>query len=353
MKLLFLLLLIPCFSYSQKYKKGANTILDTSFNNGPGCTALVSMGGTPEYTYCTGKANLELNVPMKMEHKFRIGSITKQFTAISIMILVERGKIDISDSIQQYLPDFPVKEHTVTIEHLLTHTSGIKSYTNPEIMDEDFMRLYHHPDSLVSSFSEFPLEFEPGSEFRYNNSGYHLLGLIIERVSGMSYASFLKKEIFDKAGMNNTQTDNNQEVIENRIPGYDPNNGPSNAQYIDMSIPYSAGNMISTVSDLNLWYKALFNYEFVTKETLAKAHKPYLLSSGESTEYGYGWGIETIQEQPVITHGGGIPGFLSSGVYFPKQELFVAVLSNCTCNPPWDAADKIAELAITEYLRKN
>lgn len=153
--------------------------------------------------------------------------------------------------------------------------------------------------------------------------------------------------------MKNTRTDSNKEIIENRIPGYDPFISPVNAQYIDMSIPYSAGNIISTVSDMNLWYKALFDYKLIKKETLAKAHTPYTLSSGESTGYGYGWGMDTIQEQPVIRHSGGIPGFLSCGIYFPEQELLIVVLSNCTCNPPMDAANKIAELALAEYLRKN
>ena len=252
MKVLYILLLLPGIALSQKYKMDANEILNSSFNNGPGCAALVSMNGETEYTYCTGKANIELNVPIKLEHIFRIGSMTKQFTAIGIMILEERGKLDVNDSIQKYIPDFPVKKYTVTIEHLLTHTSGIKSYTGPEIMNENFMRIYHHPDSLVKSFSEFPLEFEPGGEFSYSNSGYHLLGLIIEEASGMSYSSFIKKEIFDNAGMKDSRTDSNKEIIKNRISGYDPFIGLVNANYIDMSIPYSAGNIISTVSDLNL-----------------------------------------------------------------------------------------------------
>lgn len=353
MKILYLLLLLPFLSFSQKYRKEANTVLDTSFTNGPGCAALISVNGMPQYTYCTGKANLELDVPMQIDNKFRIGSITKQFTAIGILILVEQGKLSLNDSIQQHLPDFPVKKYKVTIEHLLTHTSGIKSYTDIDIMDENFMRQYHHPDSLVNSFADYPLKFEPGSQFSYNNSGYHLLGLIIEKVSGKSYSSFMKEEIFDKAEMKNTRTDSNKEIIDNRIPGYDPLIGPVNAQYIDMSIPFSAGNIISTVSDLNLWYKALFDCKFVTKETLKKAHTPYILSSGESTGYGYGWEMDTIQEQPVITHNGGIPGFLSCGIYFPEQELFTVVLSNCTCNPPWDAAYKIAELALVECKKKN
>lgn len=353
MKLIYILLLIPCVSFSQKYQKEANTLLNTTFNNGPGCAALVSVDGKPEYTYCTGKANIELNVPVKIEHKFRIGSLTKQFTAIGIMILVEQGKLDLQDSIQQYLPDFPVKEYTVTIEHLLTHTSGIKSYTSPEIMDENFMRLYHHPDSLVHSFAQFPLEFQPGTQFSYCNSGYHLLGIIIEKVSGKSYATFMKEELFDKAGMTNTRPDNSTEIIENRIPGYDPSVEPVNAQYIDMSIPYAAGNLISTVSDLNLWYKALFDYKIVKKETLAKAHTSYILSSGEPTGYGYGWGVKTIEGQTVINHDGGIPGFLSSGFYFTEQKLLMVVLSNCTCNPPWESAEKIAILALTEYMKKN
>jgi CubicO group peptidase (beta-lactamase class C family) len=352
MRLLYVILLLPSLALSQKYKKDANEILKSSFNNGPGCAALISVDGDTEYSYCTGMANIELEVPIKLEHKFRIGSITKQFTAIAIMILEERGKLDLNDSIQKYISYFPVKNHTVTIEHLLTHTSGIKSYTTPDIMDEDFMRIYHHPDSLVNSFSEFPLEFEPGSKFSYSNSGYHLLGLIIEKASGKSYSSFIKKEIFDKAGMKDSRTDSNKEIIKNRISGYDPFIGPVNAQYIDMSIPYSAGNIISTVSDLNLWYKTLFNYEIIEKETLIRAHTPYELSDGTMSNYGYGWGLDTIQGQPVIRHSGGIPGFLSNGIYFTEQKLLTVILSNCTCNPPQESSMKIAELAIEEYLDK-
>jgi CubicO group peptidase (beta-lactamase class C family) len=219
-------------------------------------------------------------------------------------------------------------------------------------MDENFMRLYHHPDSLVNSFSEFPLEFEPGSQFTYSDSGYHLLGLIIEETSGMSYSSFIKKEIFDKAGMTDSRTDSNKEIITNRIPGYDPFIGPVNAQYIDMSIPYSAGNIISTVSDLNLWYKALFNYEIVKKETLNTAHTPYKLSTGEMSKYSYGWRVDTIQGQKVIRHGGGIPRFLSNAIYFTEQGILTVVLSNCTCNPPKESSRKIAVLAINEYLNE-
>jgi len=120
-----------------------------------------------------------------------------------------------------------------------------------------------------------------------------------------------------------------------------------------MSIPYSAGNILSTVSDLNLWYKALFNYEIVKKETLIKTHTPYQLSTGEMSTYAYGWGVDTIQGQPVIRHSGGIPGFLSNGIYFPKQGILTVVLSNCTCNPPQESSMKIAELVIEEYLKKN
>lgn len=352
MKLLFLLLLLPGITFSQNYKSKADKVLNSSFSNGPGCAALVSVNGNAEYSHCTGKANIELDVPIKLEHKFRIGSITKQFTAIAILILEERGQLSVNDPIHKYLPDFPKKKHTITIEHLLTHTSGLKSYTEPDIMNEDFMRVYHHPDSLANSFSGHPLAFEPGSEFSYCNSGYHLLGLIIERVSGMSYSAFLKKEIFDVAGMKDSRTDSNKEIIKDRISGYDPFVGPVNAQYIDMSIPYSAGNILSTVSDLNLWYKALFSYKIVKKETLMRAHTSFKLSNGKTPGYGYGWGIDEVKGQPVIRHSGGIPGFLSTAIYFPEQGLLTVVLSNCTCNPPQEASRKIAEMAIEEYMEK-
>ena len=353
MKLITLLLLLPSLAFSQNYKKEATEILNNAFNNGPGCAAMVSVKGAPEYSYCTGKANVELDVPMKMEHKFRIGSLTKQFTAIGIMILVEQGKLKVSDTIQKYLPTFPEKEHVITIEHLLTHTSGIKSYTDPKIMDETFMRLYHSPKELVKSFSEFPLEFEPGSKFSYSNSGYHLLGLIIEKASGKSYRKFLKKEIFDKAGMNDSRTDSDKEIIPNRISGYDPMFGPANAQHIDMSIPYSAGNILSTVSDLNLWYKALFNYEIVQKETLEKAHSEYKLTNGEMSDYGYGWIIRKIEGEKAVIHSGGIPGFLSFAIYFPNQNMLSVILSNCTCNNPAKPTMEIAKLAIKQIIKKD
>lgn len=352
MKQIVILILFPLFVNSQYNTKEFNTLLDSSFNNGPGCAALASLDGKTIYKYSTGKANIELHVPIELSHKFRIGSITKQFTAVSVLLLQERGQLNLNDSIQKHLPNFPTKKHKITIENLLTHTSGIKSYTDGNIMNEEFMRINFHQDSLTKTFSEFPLEFKPGSQFKYSNSGYHLLGLIIEKLSGIPYEDFLQKEIFTKSKMLNTTTDKNHKIIHNRVSGYDFDSVLINSHFIDMNIPFSAGNIISTVGDLKLWYESLFNYEILKKETLEKAIKPYELSNGKTTSYGFGWEIDYEKGYKVIHHSGSIPGFLSNIIYYPKLNLLTVVLSNCTCNSTIKPSKQIAQALFQEYLVK-
>jgi CubicO group peptidase (beta-lactamase class C family) len=210
------------------------------------------------------------------------------------------------------------------------------------------------PENLVNYFKDYPLEFTPGSSFKYCNSGYHLLGLIIERASEMSFEKFIQTNIVIPAEMWNTQIDNNSTIISNRVSGYEEAKGEiQNATYIDMSIPFSAGNIISNANDLNKWYKNLFEYKIISKSSLEKAHTQYQLLDSSFINYGFGWFIDTLQGEKVISHEGGINGFLSSVWYIPSKQTLTVILSNCMCSPTTNTAKIITAFAIGKPLKKN
>lgn len=346
-KPLLFLILLPLISLGQKYNTEIDSIVSSKFNNGPAISVLVSENYIPVYTKIKGKANLENDLQATSKSKFRIGSVTKQFTAIAILKLMEDGKLNLNDKIQKYLPSFPLKTHSITIKHLLSHSSGLKEVTELPIFYTQLMKNGCAPDSLVNYFKDYDLEFQPGSKFQYNNSGYHLLGLIIEKVSGLAYNDYINKTILSLAGMKNTVADNGKSIIKNRVSGYEEvNNTLVNSTYIDMSIPYSAGNLLSTAEDLNLWYKALFEYKIVSKNILKKAHQAYQLNDGSFTKYGYGWFVDSLQGEKVISHEGGVNGFLSSVWFVPSSKTLTLLLSNCLCNPTVNTAKNITAQAI-------
>jgi CubicO group peptidase (beta-lactamase class C family) len=200
-----------------------------------------------------GYANLEWQVPNSPDTKFRLGSITKQFTAACILLLEERGKLKTNDLVKNYLPDAPAAWDHITIYNLLTDTSGIPNFT--EFPD------YHAsvatpttPEQLVARFRDKPLDFQPGENWRYSNSNYVLLGYLIEKITGQRYQDFVEKNIFKPLGMQNSGYDSNTAIIPHRAGGYSPgSNGPVNAGYVDMSIPFSAGALYSTTHDLLRW----------------------------------------------------------------------------------------------------
>ncbi|MDX1407153.1 MAG: serine hydrolase [Saprospiraceae bacterium] len=322
-------------------------ILNEYFSSdGPGATAIVTRGDDIVYRGAVGKASLELDVDMRPEHIFRIGSITKQFTAVAILMLQEQGKLSAQDPITRFLPDYPTHGNTITIEHLLTHTSGIQSYTDIPGWMATETRKDRTLKELISEFKDHPMNFKPGEEWRYNNSGYILLGAIIEAASGMTYADFLQQYVFDALGLQNTRYDEHGRVIPHRIPGYMPGpDGPRNADFLSMTLPHAAGSLISNVDDLARWNRLIHAGKLVSKETLASAFKPYVLNDGSNTGYGYGWSISKIGPAVSYEHGGGIHGFLTEGIYVPEHDVYVAVLSNCNCNPPGHAAIRMAGLA--------
>ncbi len=322
-------------------------LLSEQFKTGEtGGAALVSKKGQVIYKKAFGMANLELNIPMQPDNVFRIGSISKQFTAVAILQLMEQGKLGLQDDITKFIPDYPTHGHKITIEHLLTHTSGIQSYTGMK----DFgaiSRLDKKPEDLIAFFKNQPMEFAPGTKWNYNNSGYFLLGYIIEKVSGKTYPQYVEEVFFKPLGMTNSYYGSDSKIIKNRASAYGKTeNIFVNAEPLSMSLPYSAGSLQSTVDDLFKWNQAVHAYKLVKKESLNKAFTRYVLADGKKTDYGYGWSLGNVQQSPSIEHGGGIPGFLTMGIYLPEEDVFVAVFSNCDCNAPEDVAAKLAALAI-------
>ncbi len=321
--------------------------------SGTGASALVARNGQVIYKKAFGMANLELNVPMQLDNVFRIGSITKQFTAVAILQLMEQGKLSLQDDITKFIPDYPTHGYKITIEHLLTHTSGIKSYTNMESFGS-IMRLDKTPEEMVNFFKNQPMDFAPGTQWNYNNSGFFLLGYIIEKLSGKTYPQYVEDVFFKPLGMTNSYYGNDSKLIKNRATGYQKGeNGTENADPLSMTQPFAAGSLQSTVEDLYKWNRAVHSYKLLKKETLDKAFTPYKLSDGTATHYGYGWFLDNLQGSVTIEHGGGINGFLTMAKYLPKEDLFVAVFSNSTANSPEEVAEKIAAFAIGKPIKRD
>jgi CubicO group peptidase (beta-lactamase class C family) len=283
---------------------------------------LLSRNGKIVLSKGYGLANRETGTPNSPRTKIRLGSLTKQFTAAAVLMLQERGKLRTSDPVCKYISDCPKVWEAVTIHHLLTHTSGIPSYTGLP----DFRKLSVYPATpteLIARFRDRPLEFTPGKEFSYNNSGYVLLGHVVEKVSGKSYAEFLRENIFRPLGMSDTGYDENDAVIENRADGYTPTpRGIRRAPYIDMTVPFAAGGLYSTAEDMYLWAKALADGRLLSKESLDAMHTPF--------KNGYGYGVFIGEQYGLknITHGGGIEGASTLLSRFPDEGAVVIVLSN-------------------------
>ena len=350
-KVLFfsLCFLLTSIVSAQNLESKIDEILKAQFkDNESGVVTLVAKKGNVIYRKAYGKANLELDVNMKPENVFEVGSITKQFTAVSILMLLEEGKLSLEDDITKFIANYPAKGKQITVHHLLTHTSGIKSYTSMQKFGEVTTKDVE-PLKFIDFFKNEPMDFEPGDKYKYNNSGYFILGYIIEKVSGMSYPKFVEERIFKKLNMNSSCYGSHTKLIKNRATGYRKRNGEySNAQYISMSLPYAAGSIMSNVDDMLQWQTAIRNNMLVKKETIDKAFTNYTLNNGKKINYGYGWHLNEINGVSTIEHGGGIPGYKSMGVYVPSEDVYVIVFSNCGCKSPTSTAIKIAGLAINK-----
>ena len=301
---------------------------------GPGAAVVVARSGRAVFRAGFGMASLELGVRIEPDMVFRLGSITKQFTAVAVLMLAEQGKLALSDDITMFLPDYPTHGRHITVEHLLTHTSGIKSYTAlPEWLG--MWRQDMTVQQLIDLSKAEPMLFDPGERFDYCNSGYVLLGAVIEAVSGESYEQFLTRNVFEPLGMTHTCYDHTAAVIPGRVCGYEKGeDGYRNAPYLSMTQPYAAGSLASSVDDLLVWDQALHPDVLLSADSLNRAFTPGRLNSDEHTGYGCGWLISAYEGRPTVEHGGGIHGFSTYALRILDDDAYVAVLTNSTAEDP-------------------
>lgn len=293
-----------------------------------------------------GYADINNKVEATEQTVYRIGSITKQFTALAIMILVEQGKLKLNDIMLDYLPNYPQRDHKVTIDQLLNHTSGIKSYTDIEkfweISERDLSR-----QEIVDLFSSEPVEFSPSENYQYNNSGYYLLGLIIENVSGMSYADFLKANVWQPLEMFDTYYLGKTKPIKNIATGYDhKDNEFVLARPLGMDNPFSGGSLGSSILDLLKWQTALNENQLISRQSYNKMIEPGLLKNGKQTTYGYGFFMSNLNGHRKIEHGGTINGFRAQLSAYPDDGLTVTVLCNLNSAPQAQLESQISRLML-------
>ncbi|OXB06667.1 serine hydrolase [Flavobacterium plurextorum] len=296
-------------------------------------SALVAENGKVIFKKGFGSANMEWNIPNQTDTKFRLGSISKQFTALLIVKLAEEGKIKLDVPITTYLPDYPkANGDKITIHQLLTHTSGIPNYTSLPNFFKDKSRNPYTPEEFVKTFSSLPLDFTPGEKFNYSNSGYFLLGYIIEKISGKTYEQYLQEIIFTPLKMVNSGYDHSDIILKNRAAGYErQGKAIRNAAYLDMSLPYAAGSLYSTVEDLFLWDQALYTNKLLTEKSMESLFKPYI--KAWNGFYGYGWSTYEVpngenSKLNVVEHGGGINGFNTIISRIPADKNLVVLLNN-------------------------
>jgi len=285
-------------------------------------SVLVAQKGKVLFNRSYGPANAEYDVANTSQTKFRLGSLTKQFTATAVLLLQQSGRLNVQDPISKYVETAPTTWKDVTVHHLLTHTSGIPSFTDlPGYMET--WTVPSRPDETMLRFRDLPLEFAPGTSFAYSNSGYIVLALIIENASGQRYEDFLRHNVFAPLDMKDSGHDTFAAILKHRASGFVwTDAGLEHAPYCDMDLPMGGGDLYSTVDDMYKWDRALYTDRLLSEESKMAMFTP------NEYEYGYGWGISTMWGRVINSHGGGINGFSSQIMRFPEKDVFFVILSN-------------------------
>ena len=315
-------------SLTEKIETYLQTLLNNNHFMG---SVLIDYEGEVLLSKGYGMANLEHNVPNTPLTKFRLGSITKQFTATAILQLQEQNLLDVNSPLTTYLPEYPHGEQ-ITVHQLLNHTAGIPNYTS----FKDFKskkRIAMELDELMAWFKDRPLDFTPGDRFNYSNSGYAVLTKIIETVSDLSYADYLQQHIFEPLEMTNSGYDRAQTILPNRAAGYTfTGESYQNVDFIDMSLPSGAGGLYSTVEDLNKWSRSLYTDAILSQASVDAMFAPTIKvttdDEDEQVYYGYGWMRNTEYKRDRVSHGGGVEGFLTHFARYPHDRVTIVVLSN-------------------------
>lgn len=348
---LFIVLLVNSTAYAQSISKDETEFIDRLMVDqykpvDPGAVILVAKHGKPVFRKAYGMADLQLGVENSPEYVFRIGSMSKQFTAVCMLQLVQQGKLSLDDDIKEHLPWYNTHDKKITIRNLLTHTSGITSYT----AKSDFGKRAITDTSkreLAEYFMDDSLLFEPGSDWSYSNSGYAVANLIIEEVSGLSFGDYLQKNVFDPLEMSKTYIGRNELIIPQAVSGYSPgeDGGFKNAAYLNWAWPYGGGQILSCVDDLLKWDEALYSATILDRKVLELAWQSGVIPEDRETNYGLGWGLREHEGIKIVQHGGGINGFRSFGVRIPSSHLYTVILSNNTGESPSIAKDIALKLA--------
>lgn len=328
------------------FKAYADQLLEQNYQtDAPGAVVLVARGDEVLYRGARGMASIELGVPLATDQVFRIGSVTKQFAAATVMKLIDQGKLKLDDPLSKFVPDYPNGD-AITVLQLLNHTSGVKSYTGiPGVMAGP-IRQDLSTAALIDSFKNQPVDFAPGTAWAYNNSGYVLVGAVIESVTGQPWYLGIQQELLAPAGLSKTQFGGDNLLIPGMARGYGAEQGKViPAPYLSMTQPHAAGALVSTVDDLFRWNRALHGGKLLSKSSYQQMITP--TGAAKEAEYGFGIGPGTVRGQAQLSHGGGIFGFTSHLLYLPKEEISVAVLQNTDAGGgPASIAIKLAAMAL-------
>ena len=319
----------------------------------PGLALAVVKQGQVEKSAGYGLANVEWNAPVRADTVFQIQSVTKTFTASAVMLLVEEGKIGLDDKITKYLSDLPESWNAVTVRHLLSHTSGIKDFINEPTVD---MRKDIEPGDVIESLRKLPLNFSPGEKYAYSNTGYHLLAMIIRKVTGQYWSDFLQERVFDPLGMADTRVISLSNLVTNRASGYLWVDGRlQNGRFIAPTIlAYAGGGLRSTVLDLAKWDAALYTERILKRSTLEQMWTPMKLNNGSNSGYGLGWGITNYQGHRLLSHTGShMTGFKTALARFVDDKLTVIVFTNQREANQMDIAKGVASHYIPELRSRS
>jgi CubicO group peptidase (beta-lactamase class C family) len=308
--------------------------------------ALIAVNGSPIFEKSFGSADLEWEVPQTPLAIFRLGALTKTFTAAAILQLAQKGSLQIEDQIGNHVQDLPKAWQHITLHQLMTHSSGIANYTNQPGFWRQVVIKSNTPQELVWGVREKPLEFEPGKRWGYSNTNYVLLGMVIEQVSGMKYADYMKQNILGPLDLKNTCYDAANSVVKHRARGYavSPDGGIVNASYIDMSVPYSASGLHSTVNDMLRWDQALYTDKLLSKTWRDRMFTGHVTTTVDNSSYGYGWFISKENGRTLYTHEGNFPGFATMMSRYPESRTCIILLSNLATPKIGKMGNELAEI---------
>lgn len=340
--------LAACAQVPTDLKAQLDAAVEEHFSaDAPGGVVLVAQGDKVLYERALGMADVAAKKPLSAVSVLRIGSVTKQFTGVAILQLAEQGKLKLSDEIQQYV-DFPKKEHAITIEHLVSHTSGIPNFTDLPVYNAEAYAKDITIAEMIDMFKDLPLEFAPGTKWSYSNSGYILLTAIIENVTGMTWTDYAEQHLLRPAGMTASSASINSAFLPNE-PGLGyrkEGDGWAQAFPVSLAWPRGAGAIRSTAGDLWKWNRAVHKGTLLTPAMREKAFTACKLADGSSSNYGFGWMFMNVQGSPTHEHSGGINGATSNSIYLPNEDIYVAVLVNRESSDASSLAPKLAAIAM-------